>query len=145
MGRRLALDAAMRAKLRQFVERHRKRPGGVTAEMCVRVLKLPIHPRSAQRYINRFCGVKSKLRVAKTGGSSVQDAAVRLQWGRKSRKIKWGTIDLHLDAKFFKLPLSSTGGKLRSLRVWVKNGELLRTWAVKGSKGMKAPGVDLLQ
>jgi hypothetical protein len=81
----------------------------------------------------------------KTGGSSVQDAAVRLQWGRKSRKIKWGTIDLHLDAKFFKLPLISTAGKLRSLRVWVKNGELLRTWAVKGSKGMKAPGVDLLQ
>ena len=101
-----------------------------------------VNVRTVQRCIRKI-GFVSKYRKEKPGHNSM-DVKDRLKWAKGHRNCRFGKIDLYMDAKFFKMPL--TIGCTRSRRVWVKHGkgEQLRSWAVKGAKAFKAPGAHIL-
>ncbi len=141
MTRPCKLTKPQEAKIRQYVDTQRKLAAGVTAQMIKGRFNLDVSLRTIQRLLHKF-GLKSRYRRRSADGGNT-DTMARFAWAKKMKNMNWNRVLLWLDAKYFKMPMGEHT-PLRSVKVWRKVGEAYKKWAVRGTAGMKAPGVHVL-
>jgi hypothetical protein len=140
VGRPKVISRALARRIRVFVDKFRKTLAGLTAAKIKRHFGLKCSLRTVQRLIRSF-GYKSCYRRFRAA-SCAADRQLRRTWAQG--RHCWGTgnrgVHMYMDCKFFRLPLKTNGPTPGSNRVWRRPGEADEPWAVRQSRGLKAPG-----